>query len=80
VLADYLLARACSSSKEKGSSSEAVALPPVVGKNFSLLMAVRILTFLDSDGYPLVIPLCWRAANSGPPGGMIPGSLKAKSP
>ena len=56
VLADYLLASACSPSKEKGGSSEAVALPPVVGKNFSLLMAVRILTFLDSDGYPLVIP------------------------
>jgi len=50
------LTRACSPSKEKGSSSEAVALPPVVGKNFSLLMAVRILTFLDSEGYPLVIP------------------------
>ncbi len=56
VLADYLLARACPSSKEKVSSIEAVALPPVVRKNFSLLMAVRILTFLDSDGYPLVIP------------------------
>jgi hypothetical protein len=56
VLADYLLARACSYSKNKGSSGEVVDLPPVVRKNFSLLMAVRILTFLDSDGYPLVIP------------------------
>jgi len=56
VLADYLLARACSPSKKKGSSSEAVVLPPVVRKNFSLLMAVRILSFLGNDGYPLVIP------------------------
>lgn len=56
VLADYLLARTCSYSKEKGSSREAVALPLVVRKNYSLLMAVRILAFLDSDGYPLVIP------------------------
>ncbi|MCK4490430.1 MAG: hypothetical protein KAU23_09235, partial [Anaerolineales bacterium] len=56
VLADYLLARASSYSKNKESSGEVVELPPVVRKNFSLLMAVRILTFLDSGGYPLVIP------------------------
>ncbi|MCJ7626413.1 MAG: pyridoxamine 5'-phosphate oxidase family protein [Anaerolineaceae bacterium] len=56
VLIDYLLARAATCSKAKGSSGEAVVMPPVVRRNFSLMMAVRMLAFLDGDGYPLVTP------------------------
>ena len=56
VLTDYLLARASTYSKTRGGSAEATVMPPVVQKNFRLMMAIRILTFMDSDGYPLVIP------------------------
>ncbi|MBU0511501.1 MAG: pyridoxamine 5'-phosphate oxidase family protein [Chloroflexi bacterium] len=56
VLADYLLARAATYSKAEGSSGDATVMPPVVRKNFGLMMAVRILTFLDGEGYPLVTP------------------------
>lgn len=58
VLADYLLARtAAFSPKAVGSLGEMTVMPPVVRKNFSLMMAVRILAFLDGEGYPLVAPM-----------------------
>ncbi len=57
VLADYLLARAAAiSPKAKGSSAEATVMPPVVRENFSLMTAVRVLAFLDGEGYPLATP------------------------
>lgn len=56
VLTDYLLARTATYSKTAGSLNNATVIPPVVKKNFGLMMAVRILTFLDDEGYPLMVP------------------------
>ena len=56
VMIDYLLARVAAFSKTEGYSNQGMELPPVVKKNFGLIMAVRILTFLDDEGYPLAVP------------------------
>lgn len=58
VLADYLLSRmAAVSQKAEGSSAEATVMPPVVRENFSLMTAVRVLAFLDGEGYPRAAPV-----------------------
>jgi len=56
VLIDYLLARAATYSKLEESSNGTAAMPAVVQENFSLMTAVRMLAFLDGEGYPLVTP------------------------
>jgi hypothetical protein len=58
VLADYLLARAAHlAGHPAGNSEPAVDMPPVVRKKFSPMTAVRVLAFLDDQGYPRVEPL-----------------------
>ena len=55
MLRDYLLARAAAYAKVERSDN-ATVMPPVVQKNFRKLMGVRILSYLDDEGYPLVVP------------------------
>ena len=55
VLADYLLARAAA--RPPSPSEGTVTMPPPVWERFSLMTAVRVLTFLDSEGYPLAAPV-----------------------
>ena len=55
VLTDYLLARAAA--RPPSLSEEAVTMPVVVREKFSSMMAVRVLTFLDDQGYPLAAPV-----------------------
>ncbi|MCD4752694.1 MAG: pyridoxamine 5'-phosphate oxidase family protein [Anaerolineaceae bacterium] len=56
VLSDYLLACAAAQPKVDRNSGEIAIMPPVVRKNFSLMTAVRMLAFLDGEGYPLIAP------------------------
>ena len=66
VLADYALARAArvvghpTSPLVVGDSSRplqpTVAMPPVVQEKFSPITAVRVLAYLDDEGYPLAVP------------------------
>ena len=55
VLADYLLARAAA--VPPAPLEEAVTMPVVVREKFSPMTAVRVLAFLDGDGYPLTAPV-----------------------
>ncbi len=67
VLADYLLARAAArpitppGPPEAGGSpflpKEAVTMPRPVREGFSPVTAVRVLAFLDGEGYPLAAPV-----------------------
>jgi hypothetical protein len=66
VLADYALARAArvvghpTSPLVVDDSSRplqpTVAMPPVVQEKFSPITAVRVLAYLDDEGYPLAVP------------------------
>lgn len=55
VLADYLLARIAARPREL--LEEATAMPPVVRERFSPMTAVRVLAFLDGEGYPVTAPV-----------------------
>jgi hypothetical protein len=55
VLADYLVARA--GARPPALSDGAVAMPRPVQQGFSPLTAIRVLAFLDGQGYPLVVPV-----------------------
>jgi len=55
VLADYLLARFAA--RAPRPSEEAATMPPVVREKFSPMTAVRVLAFLDGEGYPLTVPV-----------------------
>jgi len=55
VLGDYLLARLVA--RPPALPADAVTMPPVVRQHFSPLSAVRVLAFLDDEGYPVVVPL-----------------------
>jgi hypothetical protein len=64
VLADYALARTArvvgASPKQIGGSQPrptAVAMPAVVQEKFSPITAVRVLAYLDGEGYPLAVPV-----------------------
>jgi hypothetical protein len=64
VLADYALARAArvaSVDSERADSSQplqsTVVMPPVVQEKFSPITAVRVLAYLDDEGYPLAVPV-----------------------
>ena len=67
VLAEYLLARAAArpitppGPPEAGGSpflpKEAVTMPRPVREGFSPVTAVRVLAFLDGEGYPLAVPV-----------------------
>jgi hypothetical protein len=58
VAADYVLARAaCIGARESGSLEGATKMPSVVQEKLSPMTAVRVLGFLDTEGYPLVVPL-----------------------
>ena len=64
VLADYALARAARVAgvgPERVGTSQpqptAVAMPAVVQETFSPLTAVRVLAYLDDEGYPLAVPV-----------------------
>jgi hypothetical protein len=72
VLADYALARTArvaghptspldgADPEQVGSSrplQPAVAMPPVVQEKFSPMTAVRVLAYLDGEGYPVVVPV-----------------------
>jgi hypothetical protein len=72
VLADYALARAArvaghpTSPLDGGDLTQSgsrqplqptVAMPPVVQEKFSPMTAVRVLAFLDGEGYPLAVPV-----------------------
>jgi hypothetical protein len=56
VLADYALARAARVGSSQPLQS-AVAMPPVVQEEFSPITAVRVLAYLDGEGYPLAVPV-----------------------
>jgi hypothetical protein len=56
VLADYLLAR-LSTARPRKLPGETTAMPPVVRERFSPLTAVRVLAFLDGEGYPVTAPV-----------------------
>jgi hypothetical protein len=55
VLADYVVARA--GARPPVFSDGAVAMPRPVLQGFSPLSAIRVLAFLDDQGYPLVAPV-----------------------
>jgi hypothetical protein len=55
VAADFFLARLAGHGFPL--PGEAVAMPRVVRTHFSPLMAVRVLAFLDQQGYPLIAPV-----------------------
>jgi hypothetical protein len=55
VLADYLLAWAAARAPVR--PAEFTAMPPVVREKFSPLTAVRVLAFLDKEGYPQAAPV-----------------------
>jgi len=55
VLADYLVARA--GARPPALSDGATAMPRPVQQGFSPLTAIRVLAFLDGQGYPLVVPV-----------------------
>ncbi|MBU0494568.1 MAG: pyridoxamine 5'-phosphate oxidase family protein [Chloroflexi bacterium] len=55
VLADYVLARVAA--RSVGPVTEATAMPQVVRQHFSPMTAVRVLAFLDDNGYPLTAPV-----------------------
>lgn len=72
VLADYALARTArvaglpASPLDGGDPSQvgsdrplqpAVTMPPVVQEKFSPMTAVRVLAYLDDEGYPLAVPV-----------------------
>lgn len=58
VLGDYLAARAaCLLGRPAPPSDGAVALPHTVRDSFRPLTALRVLSFLDSAGYPLTVPV-----------------------
>jgi hypothetical protein len=72
VLADFALARAArvagyptspldgADPEQIGSNrpvQSAVAMPPVVQGKFSPMTAVRVLAYLDGEGYPLAVPV-----------------------
>jgi len=54
VLADYLLARVAGLNKP---AEDATGMPVPVQERFSLMSAVRVLAFLNSEGYPVVAPV-----------------------
>ena len=54
VLADYLLARAA---RAPSTPEGATAMPLSVQERFSPMTAVRVLAFLDDEGFPLVAPV-----------------------
>ena len=58
VLGDYLLARAAARLCPTVSEVEgAITLPRPVRERFGQMMAVRVLAFLDGEGYPLTVPM-----------------------
>jgi len=62
VLGDYLLARAAARlspalSEVERSVEGPITLPRPVRERFGQMMAVRVLAFLDSEGYPLTVPM-----------------------
>jgi hypothetical protein len=57
VLGDYLAARAaCLLNRPAPPSDGATALPRIVRDSFRPISALRVLAFLDGEGYPLAVP------------------------
>jgi hypothetical protein len=54
VVADYLLARTAPTPR---APADATTLPTPVRAGYSPITAVRVLAFLDGEGYPLVVPV-----------------------
>jgi hypothetical protein len=85
VLSEYLLARlARRSAARLEAQADSVAMPPVVRKGFSPMMALRVLAFLDGSGQPGLAPiLSLQPAGSKAlvgAGGLATGSLEALAP
>jgi hypothetical protein len=57
VLADYLLARAATYAQVGQRSGGTVVMPTVVREKFRLMTAVRMLAFLNGEGYPRATPV-----------------------
>lgn len=58
VLGDYLAARmACTLGQPPRRPDNATAMPPVVKGSFLPMTALRVLAFLDGEGYPLTVPV-----------------------
>ncbi len=58
VLTDYLLARAgCTVGRPASPPEGATAMPLPVQERFSPVTALRVLAFLDGEGYPVTVPL-----------------------
>jgi len=55
VLAEYLLARAAARSWRWPQDVTVMPLP--VRKRFSLMTAVRVLALLNTEGYPIIVPV-----------------------
>jgi len=63
ILADYLLARAAAvrlsahdTARPPGELGDVTTMPPPVREKFSPITAVRVLAFLDGEGYPMTAP------------------------
>jgi hypothetical protein len=58
VLRDYLTARlACALGQPAGGTEQATPMPLTVRSSFQPMTALRILAFLDGEGYPLTVPV-----------------------
>jgi hypothetical protein len=88
VLVDYLLARVSPAPPAPANASE---MPLPVRERFSTMTAVRVLAFLDAEGYPVAAPLlslqpastsmlvCARGRSGGLLEGLEPGAQVAAS-
>jgi hypothetical protein len=58
VLGDYLAAKlACTLGQPAHRPDGATAMPRVVRQSFQPMTALRVLAFLDGEGYPLALPM-----------------------
>jgi len=55
VMKDYIMARLKASKKPVGNGT-GVNIPPPVRKEFARMVAVKVLSWIGEDGYPIVIP------------------------